>query len=93
MHGKAFTSNNLKGRLDASKSPAQVEKVENQNTSMCQLSCTMLSKILSKIDKLHQELVTLRAYWKEREPRTEALQRQKSLLFGDLKYWVGQKDH
>ena len=35
MHGKAFTSNNLKSRPDASKSPAQVDKMENQNISMC----------------------------------------------------------
>lgn len=62
MLGKALACNNLKGRPDAYKSLAQVEKGrKSQNISMCQLSHAMLSKILNKIDELHQELVELRA--------------------------------
>ena len=51
----------------------------------------MLRKTLSIIDELHQELVTLRAYWKETENPEQRLCRVRSLLVLDLKYWAGQK--
>lgn len=84
MHGKAFTSNNLKGRPDASLS-LQLNWIKWKTKILVCVSyhVTMISKILSKIDELHQELVTLRAYWKETEnPEQRICRVRKVYCFG-----------